>query len=66
MNTLQICPPHLLDVATSPWEIEKNRFATLLFEYFRLFTLPEKKTKLITYIHIHTYFISATQSTHIK
>jgi len=26
MNTLQICPPHLSDVATLPWEIQKVTF----------------------------------------
>jgi len=26
MNTLQICPPHLSDVATLPWEIQKSFF----------------------------------------
>jgi len=35
MNTLQICLPHLSDVATLPWEIPKK---------VRLFTLPQKKT----------------------
>jgi len=44
MNILQICPPHLSDVATLPWEIQKSHFSTLLFIYFRLFTLPQKKT----------------------
>ena len=44
MNTLQICPPHLSDVVTLPWEIPKSHFATLLFIYFRLFTLAQKKT----------------------
>jgi len=45
MNNLQICPPHLSDdVATLPWEIPKSHFSTLLFIYFRLFTLPHKKT----------------------
>ena len=43
MNTLQICPPHLSDVATLPWEIRKS-FSTLLFIYFTLFTLVHKKT----------------------
>jgi len=32
MNILQICPPHLSDIAT------------LLFVYFKLFTSPQKKT----------------------
>ena len=41
---LQICPPHLSHVATLPWEIQKCHFSTLLFIYFRLFTLLQKKT----------------------
>jgi len=44
MNILQICPHHMSDVATLPWEIPKSHFSTLLFIYFRLFTLPHKKT----------------------
>ena len=42
MNSLLIWPPHLSDVATLPWEIKS--FSALLFTYFRLFTLPRKKT----------------------
>jgi len=44
MNTLQVCPPHLSDVATLPWEIQKSHFSLLLFIYFRIFTLRQKKT----------------------
>jgi len=44
MNTLHICPPHLSYVATLPWEIQKSHFSTLLFIYFRSFTLSQKKT----------------------
>jgi len=44
VNTLQICPPRLSDVATLPWEIQKSHFSTLLFIYFRLFPLAQKKT----------------------
>jgi len=44
MNILQICPPHLSDVATLPWEIQKSHFSTLLCIYFRLFTLAQMKT----------------------
>jgi len=44
MNALQICPPHLSDVATLHWEIQKSSSLTLLFIYFRLFTLAQKKT----------------------
>jgi len=43
IKTLQVCPPHLSDVATLP-EIQKSHFSTLLFIYFRLFTLSQKKT----------------------
>jgi len=44
MNTLQICPPHLSDVAILPWEIQKSHLSTLSFIYFILFTFPQKKT----------------------
>jgi len=44
MNILQICLPHVLDVATLPWELQKSHFLTLLFIYFRLFMLAQKKT----------------------
>jgi len=44
MNMLQSFPPDLSDVATLPWEIQKSHFSTLFFIYFRLFTLPQKKT----------------------
>ena len=44
MNILPICPPHLSDVATLPWEIQKSHFSTLLFIHLRLFMLPQKKT----------------------
>jgi len=43
MNTLQTCPPHWSDVSTLLWEIQKS-FSTLLFIYFRLFALSQKKT----------------------
>ena len=44
MNILPICPSHLSDVATLPWEILKSHFLRLLFINFRLFALPLKKT----------------------
>ena len=43
MNTLQICPPHLWDVATLPWEIQKKSF----FQHYYSYTsdyLHQKKT----------------------
>ena len=30
MNTLEICSPHLLDVATLPWEIQKSFFNIII------------------------------------
>jgi len=42
MNTLQICPPRLSDVATLPWEIQK-----VIFQHYYSYTsdyLPQKKT----------------------
>jgi len=29
MEILQTCPPHLSDVATLPWEIQKKSFSTV-------------------------------------
>jgi len=49
------------DVATLPLEIQKSNFSTLLFIYFRLFTLPQKKTNsnccsapLAVYLLLHS------------
>ena len=44
MKILQVCPSHPSYVATLPWEIQKSHFSTLLFIYFRLFTLSENTT----------------------
>jgi len=30
MNILQICPPHLSDVATLPWEVQKSIFNIII------------------------------------
>jgi len=38
------CPPHLSYIATLPQGVQKSHFSTLLFIYFRLFMLPQKKT----------------------
>jgi len=40
-ETLQICPYHLSYVTK---KVKKSNFSTLLFIYFKLFTLPQKKT----------------------
>jgi len=38
MNTLQICPPHLLDVAALPWEIQKSH---ILSNFLSGFNMPK-------------------------
>jgi len=43
MNTLQICPHHLSDVATLLWEVQKSHFSTSLFIYLRLFFVTSKE-----------------------
>ena len=44
MKILQICPPHLSNVATLPWEIQKSHFQQYIHTYFWLFMLSHKKT----------------------
>jgi len=45
MKILQVCPPHLSDVATLPWEIPQKSFSKVLFIHTSaLFMLSEKKT----------------------
>jgi len=43
-KNLTDCPPHLSDVATVPWEIQKVIFNSIIHTYFWLFTLSHKKT----------------------
>jgi len=58
MKTLQISPPRLSDVATLLLEIQKSHFSILLFIYFRLFTLPQKKTlaTIVLQLYLFTYY----------
>jgi len=44
INILQICPPHVSDVANLPWEIQTSHFSILLFIYFWLLTFAQTKT----------------------
>jgi len=44
MNTLQICPPDLSDVATLPSEIKKSFFNVIIHMYSDYLRLPQKKT----------------------
>ena len=47
MNSLQICPPHLSDVATLPREIQKVIFNSIIHTYFWLFMVSQKKQSVI-------------------
>jgi len=60
MQILQICPPHLSDAATFPWEIQKVIFTSIIHTYFCLFTLPHKK---LTVIHLPTSHENVTTLT---
>jgi len=45
MNILQTCLPHLSDIATVPWEIQKKViFNSIIHTYFWLFTLSQKSS----------------------
>jgi len=36
MNILHICPPHLSDVATLLWEIQKKSFFNSIIQIFQI------------------------------
>jgi len=44
MKILQVCPPHLSDVATIPWIIQKVIFNSIIHTYFWLFMLSQMKS----------------------
>ena len=58
-NISQICPPHLRDVATLPWEFPKSHFQQYYSHilYFWLFTLSQKKTNCNPLAH-HTWNVT--------
>ena len=58
MNTSQICPPHLSDVVTLPWEIQKSYSSTKLFIYFSWFTLGYLRRKQIATVVLHLYLFT--------
>jgi len=46
-ETLQICPPHLSDVATLPWEIQKSHFQQYnSYIFLIIYVISEKKQTL--------------------
>ena len=50
---LQICPPHLSDVATLPWEIQKCHFQQY-YSYTLLVMLSQKETNCNPLAHVTT------------
>jgi len=44
-STLQTRPPHLSDVATLPWEIQKKSFFNIIIHILQIiYITPKKKT----------------------
>jgi len=41
MKIVQICPPHLPDVATLPWEIQKSHFQQYLYILLTIYVMCE-------------------------
>ena len=52
MKILQICPSHLSNVATLPWEIQKVIFDSIIHTIFWLFTLSHKKKNCNPLAHL--------------
>jgi len=44
MNTLHICPPHLSDVTTLPWEIQKSLF-NIIIHIFQIIYVSSEENK---------------------
>jgi len=44
MNTLQICPPHLSDVSTLPWEIQKKSFFNITIHILKIIYIISEET----------------------
>jgi len=55
-DMLQICPPHLSDVATLPWEIQKSHFQQY-YSYIKI---------LIIYVISEENKLQSTCSPHLK
>jgi len=45
MNALHICPPHLLDVATLPWEIQKKSFFNIIIHILEIIYVTSEENK---------------------
>jgi len=45
MNTLQICPPHLSDVAALPWEIQKKSFLNIIIHILQIIYVSWEENK---------------------
>ena len=52
VKILQICPPHMSDVATLPWEVQKVIFNSIVHTHFWLFMLSQKKANCNALVYL--------------
>jgi len=45
MNNLQICPPHLSDVATLHWDISKKSFFDIIIHILQIIYVSSEENK---------------------
>jgi len=50
MNILQICPPHLPDVDTLPWEIQKKSFFNIVIHILQIIYVSSEKKQVATVV----------------
>jgi len=50
MNTLQMCPPHLSDVAALHWEIQKKSFFNIIIHILQtIYVISEENKHQLLY-----------------
>ena len=62
MNNLQTCQPHLSDVATLPWEIQKKSFSTFLFKTSDYLHYLRRKQIATVVLQLYTVYRSTTDN----
>jgi len=45
MNILQICLPHVSDVATLPWELQKKSFFNIIIHILQIIYVSSEENK---------------------
>ena len=63
MKILQICPPHLSDVATLPWEIQKSHFQQY---YLYILLILRYLLTIMGYTNPRTHSLQPTCPLHLK